>query len=89
VKVRVFLLNKTLKGVDMRTLIYSLVFMSIGSVCFAGNCSNGSCTKPIRTATKSTLSFVGNIITVPTRAVRNTRARIRSNRTVRTNCNCQ
>ena len=73
----------------MRPIIYSLIFMSIGSVCFAGNCCNNSCGRPITKATKSVLNFTGKVVSAPFRTINNTTTRIQENRNFRKNSVCR
>lgn len=81
----------------MYNLLMVLVLSLACSYSFAGNCDNGSCRTPVRTATKSLINFTERVVVAPINGLRQVKTRVQNNRSYRrsnralrnscTNCN--
>jgi hypothetical protein len=74
----------------MKNVLLVLALMLIGSVSFAGDCSNGVCSvgpRPVR----KVLEVTKNVVTAPVRVVANAVTTVRDNRCCHTRrvCRCR
>jgi hypothetical protein len=67
----------------MKNLLIIIAVLSMCSSVFAGDCSRGSCNRPVRKAVSGVVDTAKNIVSVPVRVTKNTFSNIRSRRSAR------